>query len=244
MEVHHHSHTARKKWTHYFWEFLMLFLAVFCGFLAEYQLEHTIEHQREKKFMESLIVDLRADTAELKRSFKEVTYSSTLQDSVLLFLHNYIPGNYLPPRFQYLIAWSLNRFRVVFNDVTAMQLKNAGNLRLIRNQETIRKISQYWTEQENTRISLERYLEYRKRNREYNEKLFDFAEMELAQDGLIEIPQRGMKVIQKDPLIWAEFGNNFAHCRLTTSSLLNQLTTQLKIANELISVLNKEYLSK
>ena len=34
MEVHHHAHTSRKKWTHYFWEFLMLFLAVFCGFLA------------------------------------------------------------------------------------------------------------------------------------------------------------------------------------------------------------------
>ena len=51
MEVHHHAHTARKKWTHYFWEFLMLFLAVFCGFLAEYQLEHTIEHQREKQYM-------------------------------------------------------------------------------------------------------------------------------------------------------------------------------------------------
>jgi len=43
MEVHHHGHTERKKWTHYFWEFLMLFLAVFCGFLAEYQLEHKIE---------------------------------------------------------------------------------------------------------------------------------------------------------------------------------------------------------
>jgi hypothetical protein len=28
MEVHHHSHTARKKWTHFFWEFFMLFLAV------------------------------------------------------------------------------------------------------------------------------------------------------------------------------------------------------------------------
>jgi len=23
MEVHAHTHTARKKWTHYFWEFLM-----------------------------------------------------------------------------------------------------------------------------------------------------------------------------------------------------------------------------
>ena len=29
MEVHAHSHTPGKKWTHYFWEFLMLFLAVF-----------------------------------------------------------------------------------------------------------------------------------------------------------------------------------------------------------------------
>ena len=35
MEVHSHTHSPRKKWTHYFWEFLMLFLAVFCGFLAE-----------------------------------------------------------------------------------------------------------------------------------------------------------------------------------------------------------------
>ena len=40
MEVHHHSHTARKNWTHYFWEFLMLFLAVFCRFIAENQREH------------------------------------------------------------------------------------------------------------------------------------------------------------------------------------------------------------
>src|ERR1044072_752358 len=29
MEVHHHAHTERKKWTHYFWKSLMLFLAFF-----------------------------------------------------------------------------------------------------------------------------------------------------------------------------------------------------------------------
>lgn len=34
MEVDAHTHTS-KKWTRYFWEFLMLFLVVFCGFLAE-----------------------------------------------------------------------------------------------------------------------------------------------------------------------------------------------------------------
>ena len=59
MEVHAHTHTARKKWTHYFWEFLMLFLAVFCGFLAEYKLEHVIEHQREKVYIKSMVEDLK-----------------------------------------------------------------------------------------------------------------------------------------------------------------------------------------
>src|SRR5215212_6717279 len=61
MEVHAHTHTSRKKWTHYFWEFLMLFLAVFCGFLAEYQLEHKIEKERERQFMASMIEDLKSD---------------------------------------------------------------------------------------------------------------------------------------------------------------------------------------
>src|ERR1043166_8409697 len=67
MEVHNHSHTSRKKFTHYLWEFLMLFLAVFCGFLAEYQLEHIIEKDREKQFMYSMVEDLKSDTAQLNR---------------------------------------------------------------------------------------------------------------------------------------------------------------------------------
>lgn len=219
----------------------MLFLAVFCGFLAENQREHYVEHQREKKFMRSLGYDLRQDTTELNQNIVEVKRSRHLQDSVLLFLNQYIPGDYLPLRYKFLITWSLNRFSVVFNEVTAMQLKNAGNLRLIRNQQTIRKISEYWTEQENTKIALERYLIYRNRNREYNEKLFDFAEIELAEDSLIEMPRKGMKVNNKDIKLWGEYKNSFAHCRLTTGSVLNQLEKQKRIADELIAVLNQEY---
>ena len=36
-------------------------LAVFCGFLAEYQLEHLIEHQREKRYMKTMVEDLKKD---------------------------------------------------------------------------------------------------------------------------------------------------------------------------------------
>ncbi len=48
MEVHAHSHTSRQKWTHYFWEFLMLFLAVTLGFYAE-NLREGILHKKEVK---------------------------------------------------------------------------------------------------------------------------------------------------------------------------------------------------
>src|SRR5918993_807353 len=92
MEVHHHSHsspasggTARKKWTHYFWEFLMLFLAVFCGFLAEYQLEHKIEKDRIRKYMKDLIVDLLNDTADINERFVYTGETIKVLDS---FKHN------------------------------------------------------------------------------------------------------------------------------------------------------------
>ena len=47
MEVHQHTHTPRKKWNHYLWEFLMLFLVVFAGFLAENWREHIVESKRD-----------------------------------------------------------------------------------------------------------------------------------------------------------------------------------------------------
>jgi len=65
MEVHAHTHTERKKWTHYLWEFIMLFLAVFCGFLAEYQLEHKIEKERAEKYLQSMLLDVRTNIKNL-----------------------------------------------------------------------------------------------------------------------------------------------------------------------------------
>ena len=59
MEVHHQSHTARKKWTHYFWEFLMLFLAVTLGFFVENQREHFVKHRRERQYVRSFLGDLK-----------------------------------------------------------------------------------------------------------------------------------------------------------------------------------------
>ncbi len=132
MEVHHHSHTARKKWTHYFWEFLMLFLAVFCGFLAEYQLEHKIEKERGKQYLRSFYEDLKTDTGrinfninfdngklialnDLGNCFEQVSKNSN-ETSCLLTMIKYA---------------SINRpFKNT--ERTLNQLSNAGGFRLLK----------------------------------------------------------------------------------------------------------------
>ena len=142
MEVHHHSHTSRKKWTHYFWEFLMLFLAVFCGFLAEYQLEHVIENQREEKYVLLLIEDLKKDSGNLESYIKLRKEKRGMMDSLVLLLstnkHKQF-GNETYFFARHVFAAS----PFVSMDGTMQQLKNAGNLRLIKNENVINNILAY-----------------------------------------------------------------------------------------------------
>jgi len=144
MEVHAHTHTARKKWTHYFWEFLMLFLAVFCGFLAENQREHYIEHQREKQFVNSFINDLEADTARLEEIITNRTFREERLDS-LAFLLNSDSAIFFTKDI-YFLAVTLPRitlFQFSPSDGTMLQLKNSGGLRLIRKRAATDSIMKY-----------------------------------------------------------------------------------------------------
>ena len=149
MEVHHHAHDPaaphhKKNWKSYLWEFVMLFLAVFCGFLAEYQLEHVIEHQREKEYIESMIEDAKADTANISKAIVENTrrvlhldslanlcssYSGKATEDSLLYRH-YIYGLIHPAV-------------ISPTERTLIQLKNAGGMRLIRNKTAVDSIILY-----------------------------------------------------------------------------------------------------
>ena len=132
MEVHAHTHTERKKWTHYFWEFLMLFLAVFCGFLAENQREHMVEHRREKEFMVSMLSDLKSDTTNLgfmHRTFKQSI--SHIDSLIPLLEETELMETNAGKIYQQQVILNLF-FKWIYNDRTINQLKNSGNFRLIR----------------------------------------------------------------------------------------------------------------
>jgi len=144
MEVHHHSHTERKKWTHYFWEFFMLFLAVTAGFFVENQREHLVEHQREKQFIQSLFNDIKADTDNLARIINARTAKEHAGDSLLYLMNSDSSKNFTKEIYFY--AGSISRtlpYRFVPNDGTIQQLKNSGALRLIRNRAVADSIAKY-----------------------------------------------------------------------------------------------------
>jgi hypothetical protein len=144
MEVHHHSHSARKKWTHYFWEFLMLFLAVFCGFLAEYQLEHKIEKDREKIYIRNLYEDLKSDTAiynEYGRTSKE--FEGRI-DSLMRLLRSSDKNAQLDKIYYYARMLTLNSNITYPSQRTFIQMKNSGMLRLITKQKVADNVSSYY----------------------------------------------------------------------------------------------------
>jgi hypothetical protein len=142
MEVHAHSHTPRKKWTHYFWEFLMLFLAVFCGFLAEYRLEHMIEHQRAKVYAANLHEELKNDTTRLNYVIQNNNNIAGQLDTFCMLVKENIRQN-ITTGMLYFYANSVTKVEYFSSsNATVEQLKGSGNLRIM-DTKLAYKISEY-----------------------------------------------------------------------------------------------------
>src|SRR5436190_5435049 len=142
MEVHAHPHTERKRFKHYLWEFLMLFLAVFCGFLAENFREHQVEHQREKQYMVTMLEDLKADTALLKNALNYWNENNKSIDSVAQAISFPLANTDFTKAYRHLNK-ALDYYSFKYNDRTISQLKNAGGFRLIRKKNIANKIIAY-----------------------------------------------------------------------------------------------------
>jgi len=177
MEVHAHSHTERKKWTHYFWEFLMLFLAVFCGFLAENIREHSIEHQREKQYMGSLLSDLAADTTVLGSGIPLKLKRISAIDSVFQFFNQHPDAKTISGQLFRTIRRTNHDSRFIRNVITINQLKNAGGMRLVRNKQIADSIYSYDQRCEVTILYNDFYIENSLVGNRQFEKLFNAADL-------------------------------------------------------------------
>jgi hypothetical protein len=242
MEVHSHTHTARKKWTHYLWEFLMLFLAVFSGFLAENQREHYVEHQREKQFIHSITEDLNSDVYKLDSIIKTRKNMDKLMDS-LLHIMNYTDPKQHGNEIYYYTRWIPRTFRFYTNDRTISQLKNAGNWRLIKNKNVSERLSTY----NNIVSTLSIYIEQREESLvlilyQSINKMFDNRVFESMLSGLsFTRPQNNPQLLTYDKIDINEFCNR-VHFRKNSNFYF--ITVAEKLLSEALltlDVIKKEY---
>jgi len=261
MEVHAHTHTESppagrtgKKWTHYFWEFLMLFLAVFCGFLAEYQLEHKIEKKREKQFMVSMIEDLKADTSAISILNEQRSGRLGMYDSLSsAIIEKTYSGN--GAVFYY---WGRNISRRAFffsADGTMQQLKNSGGLRLISNHTISDKIIAYDVLYRNVMLQQEleevQLSEYRGlAARVFDAAIFNKMTIELVNGKtgsnpllsmFFERPAGNPQPKDSSPILLNELANRLNYWAAGSMRLLQLLEQLKKMAFELIDLIKKEY---
>lgn len=255
MEVHHHTHHPaaphhKKNLKSYFWEFLMLFLAVFCGFLAEYQLEHKIERDRVKEYMKSMVSDLNADTAVIISS---LAYA---RETVQL-LHSFENNLYSDSAFnntQALYKQYAVYFRLVIpllNDQTITQLRNAGNLRLIKTKKITDKLSQYWNGINALNKIADRVEQRYDVSAELGARIFNrkFIQQQLDTGILVLRGSLRNVTIRQDAVLMTTDKNDLA----TLANIVNRikysiegpytvrLNLQFKMAVDLIALIKEEY---
>jgi len=143
MEVHHHSQEhGKRSWKSYFWEFLMLFLAITLGFLVENQREHYVEHQREKTYVRTLYRDLKMDTT-FNNSFKKYLLLELKRIDSLISMINERSFKAEAHTFYRLALNTRNIKFYEYHNSTFEQLKNSGNLRLLTNSGLADSLTQY-----------------------------------------------------------------------------------------------------
>jgi hypothetical protein len=247
MEVHQHTHTPRKKWTHYFWEFLMLFLAVFCGFLAENLREHIVEHQREKQYAYTLYEDLKADTATLSGAINANIYVTSRIDTFRYMVQTQEINSIPAGRWYYYGRFGTRYFQIAFQDATLEQLKNSGGLRYFRKQNVVNAIARYDQVRRDLQIILGQedlvknsLVEARNRlfNSFYLDEIMDF---DISATNIDSFKQRNIPLLSDKKNDFIQYSNYCQIHAYDNKYLLRSEQAALKNAENLLAQLKKEY---
>jgi 2-polyprenyl-6-methoxyphenol hydroxylase-like FAD-dependent oxidoreductase len=177
MEVHHHPDLEHKKknFREYFLEFLMIFLAVSLGFIAENLREHISDSNKEKEYIESMLQDLKSDTARANHSITGTTRQIHGMDTLEMLLTPDVNANDSAVFICYRQSESLyDEYTMNFSSRTITQLFSSGNMRLIKNQSVSDRISAYYAAIRDVDAQKAHYKEYFEKCLAIYPELFEF----------------------------------------------------------------------
>src|SRR4029079_7753991 len=126
---------------HYLFEFLMLFLAVFCGFLAENYRETLVNKEKEHHYIQNMVIDLKADTADVNFAiYYNQLWSDHLDSAVQVPIHRLKNINTQDTFYYHFLPYYCWFQLFIQNDNTITQLK-AGGFNLIRDEKVVDSIN-------------------------------------------------------------------------------------------------------
>src|SRR2546423_2832777 len=160
MEVHHHPdlHHKKKHWKEYILEFLMIFLAVTLGFFAETIREHISANHRERDYIVGLVNNVKNDTSELAGLINRNDLELRGIDTIMKISKNNFAS--IPVQdsiFFYALQYTVSLHLFQFNDLTLVQLRNAGGYSLIKTNKVADSIALYESRNNDIKIQ-ERFL--------------------------------------------------------------------------------------
>jgi len=248
MEVHHHAHDPaaphhKKNWKSYFWEFLMLFLAVFCGFLAEYQLEHKIEKDRELQFIKSLTTDLDDDIKSLNEVMGQEHQGIKNLDTLIDLLNSPLLAKQQGDQLYYVARIGPRSIPFANNSRTFDQLKNSGGFRLIRKTEASNNIMGYYNQFSWIRLLEDNYNHEFDNFKHIAAKILDPAILrrQEAGNGTIERSNDNPSLRTYDSEMLKEMAFHTVHMNGSRRSKLLLFEKLKKSAETLNDYLKKEY---
>ena len=208
-----------------------------------------VEHQREKQYMKSMLDDSKRDTAAeiiaVVSSIDRYLNDPVLKKSIVLLYLDHFSDSTIKELIT--VPKSTWFFTITFQNNTVTQLKNSGNLRLIRNKEITDSLAKYWNECEyliNTQLAS--YETTRIRSKELVFSLFNFNYFE---NNSLTNPFRrkniSLKLMSDDRIQFIKLGNYLSnsHTQLT-GSIFQRLKNINQKATDLITLIQVNITSK
>lgn len=240
MEFHVKQHIEGKKFRFYVYEFFMLFLAVTSGFFVENIREKNTEHHREVQYIKSLISDVQLDTARLSSNISRSQDQCRGIDTLLNELEKHNSKKLINYLYYYSGKYTSSVYGFQHTDRTISQLKNAGGLRLIQEEDASNSIITYYNLVQNVEanddLAIKIFMDLSKQERE----LLDFKFIRTKNLNQV-LTEPHLKLLRSDSKRIGLYYNEMLYFKTVVENNMDKhIRLKLK-ATQLLETLNKEY---
>jgi hypothetical protein len=243
MEVHHHPKVEKKNFKEYLLEGLMIFVAVMLGFFAEGLRENMSDAAKETEYINSLINNLKEDTASLHATILDNQRKIKGLDSLILLSFKNT-SEQVNRQNLYRYSSKYVSFYSVFisDDATMMQLKNSGGLRYIRRDHIADSIAQYDLQVRNVYAAEVPYLKANSNAVDMVQELMISTWFEdTAYYKNNSFTGKQLPLVDDDPKKLRIFFNKISYEKGWTQNYIQNLSYTLPKTVRLLELLKKEY---